>query len=86
MSFRAVLDQGFELISDTAAHPGAYCRLYALSAAVISTAVVRGATGNSFASVPLPAGAWIDGQFSSVTLASGTVIAYRWPTGSSTPD
>jgi hypothetical protein len=67
----------FEYIDDTATHTGEWCRLYALSAAVISTATVRGATGNTFATVPIPAGGWIDGQFSSVTLASGKVIAYR---------
>jgi hypothetical protein len=70
-------DRLFEYLDDTSTHTGEWCRLYALSAAVISTATVRGATGNTFATVPIPAGGWIDGQFSSVTLASGKVIAYR---------
>tara|TARA_R110000868_G_scaffold851_4_gene6432 strand:- start:3515 stop:3763 length:249 start_codon:yes stop_codon:yes gene_type:complete len=78
MSSEVLLDQGFEYISDTAAHTGAFCRLYALTAAVLNTAtVVRGATGNSFAAVAIPAGGFIDGQFSSVTLTSGTIIAYK---------
>ena len=76
---REVFDQGFEHISDTAAHTGSFCRVYALAAAVIASATVRGLTAgsNAFTSVPLPAGAYIDGQFSSITLASGRVIAYR---------
>jgi hypothetical protein len=72
-----LLDQGFEYIDDTAAHTGAFCRLYAVAAAVITTATVRGASGNTFATVPIPAGGYIDGQFSSVTLASGKVVAYK---------
>ena len=39
MSTEVLLDQlGFEYIDDTAAHTGAFCRLYALSAATISAA------------------------------------------------
>ncbi len=71
------LTVGFEYISDTAAHPGRFRRVYAVSAAVIASAAVQGRTGNAFTSVPLAAGAWIDGQFTSVTLASGAVVAYR---------
>jgi hypothetical protein len=77
MSFETVLDQGFEYIDDTAAHTGAFCRLYAVAAAVISAATVRGASGNTFSTVPIPAGGYIDGQFSSVTLTSGKVVAYK---------
>jgi hypothetical protein len=74
-----LLTQGAEYISDTAAHNGEFCRVYALATAVIASANVRGLTAgsNPFTSVPLPAGTWIDGQFSSITLASGRVIAYR---------
>jgi hypothetical protein len=73
------LTAGFEYISDTAAHPVSACRIYALETAVIASATVQGLTAgsNAFTSVPLPAGTWIDGQFRSVTLASGKVIAYR---------
>jgi hypothetical protein len=73
------LTAGLELIADTAAHTGSFCRIHALEAAVIASATVQGLTAgsNAFTSVPLPAGAWIDGQFRSITLASGKVIAYR---------
>jgi hypothetical protein len=72
---------GFEYINDTAAHAGRFSRIYATSAAVISTATVAGATGNAFSAVPLAAGAYIDGQFRSITLTSGTVVAYRGDRG-----
>jgi hypothetical protein len=68
---------GFEYINDTAAHTGRFNRIYALAATVIASATVAGRTGNTFAAVPLPAGGWIDGQFSSITLTSGTAVAYR---------
>jgi hypothetical protein len=68
---------GFEYISDTAAHTGRFYKLYAVADAVISTATVQNATGNAFTSVPLMAGDYIDGVFTSVTLASGKIIAYR---------
>ena len=73
---------GFELITDTAAHAVRACRIYAItSGTVIASATVQGRTGNAFTSVPLAAGAYIDGQFSSVTLASGAVVAYRGDRG-----
>jgi hypothetical protein len=72
---------GFEYINDTAAHTGRFFRIYATSATVINTATVAGRTGNTFSAVPLAAGAWIDGQFSSITLTSGTVVAYRGDRG-----
>jgi hypothetical protein len=68
---------GFEYISDTAAHTGRFWKLYAVATAVISVATVSNASGNSFASVPLNAGDSIEGVFTSVTLASGKVIAYK---------
>lgn len=68
---------GFELITDTAAHTGRFFRLYALEATVINTATVQNASGNTFAAVPLPAGGAIDGLFTSVTLTSGKVVAYK---------
>lgn len=68
---------GFELITDTAAHTGRFFRLYALEATVINTATVQNASGNTFSAVPLPAGGSIDGLFTSVTLTSGKVVAYK---------
>jgi hypothetical protein len=68
---------GFEYITDTNAHTGRFCRLYALADAVISTATVQNASGNTFSSVPLNHGDEIEGVFTSVTLASGKIIAYK---------
>jgi hypothetical protein len=68
---------GFELITDTTAHTGRFFRLYALEASVISAATVENGSGNSFTAVPLPAGGSIDGVFTSVTLTSGKVVAYK---------
>ena len=68
---------GFEYISDTAEHTGRFWRLYALADAVISAATIQNASGNSFTSVPLGKGDSIDGVFTSVTLASGKVVAYK---------
>lgn len=68
---------GFEYISDTSAHAGRFWKLYAVATAVISTATVSNASGNAFTSVPLNAGDSIEGVFTSVTLASGKIIAYK---------
>ena len=68
---------GFEYISDTAAHTGRFFELYALEAAVIASAVSPVATGNTFTSVPIPVGGRIRGIFTSVTLASGKIIAHK---------
>lgn len=68
---------GFEYITDTAAHTGRFYKLYALADAVISTATVQNASGNAFTSVPLGKGDQIEGVFTSVTLASGKVVAYK---------
>lgn len=68
---------GFEYISDTSAHTGRFGKLYALADAVIASAVVQNATGNAFTSVPLAAGDEIYGVFTSVTLTSGKIVAYR---------
>jgi hypothetical protein len=44
---------------------------------VINTATVQNASGNTFSAVPIPAGGAIDGLFTSVTLTSGKVVAYK---------
>jgi hypothetical protein len=68
---------GFEYITDTVAHTGRFHEVYALEASVIASAVAQNATGNAFTSVPLGAGDSIKGVFTSVTLASGKVVAYK---------
>lgn len=77
MSDGGAYNIGFEYISDTQAHTGRFCKLYALADAVISAATVQNATGNTFSSVPLAAGDSIEGVFTSVTLASGKIVAYK---------
>jgi len=68
---------GFEYITDTNEHTGRFKKLYALADAVISTAIVQNASGNAFTSVPLGKGDEIEGVFTSVTLASGKIVAYK---------
>jgi len=77
MSDNGYYNIGFEYITDTAAHTGRFWKLYALADAVISTATVMNASGNTFSSVPLAAGDEIEGVFTSVTLASGKIVAYK---------
>lgn len=68
---------GFEYIDDTAAHAGRFWQLYALADAVINTATIENQTGNTFSAVPLKAGDSIMGVFTSVTLTSGKIVAYK---------
>jgi hypothetical protein len=83
---------GSEYITDTGAHAGQFGCIVALEAAVATTLVsgyfegVPGvsATGTArkvmqgtLTSVPLPVGVPIFGLFTSITLASGKVIAYN---------
>lgn len=68
---------GFEYVTDTAAHVGRFHEIYALEASVIASAVAQNTTGNTFTSVPLAAGDSIKGVFTSITLASGKVVAYK---------
>jgi hypothetical protein len=68
---------GFEYIDDTAAHTGRFWQIYAVADAVIASAVIENQTGNTFASVPLKAGDSVAGVFTSVTLTSGKIVAYK---------
>lgn len=68
---------GFEYINDTAAHTGRFHELVALEDSVIASAVIENQTGNTFTSVPLKAGDEIKGVFTSVTLTSGKIVAYK---------
>ncbi len=68
---------GGEYISGTAAHTGNYTAITALTtavAALVSTGA--GALQGTLTSVTIPAGCTIYANISSITLASGTVIAY----------
>lgn len=75
------------LITNTAVVTGRFCRIYALAATVIASMTTEqngliqtpGATTGITTAVPLPAGGYIDGNIVSITLTSGTVIAYYAP-------
>jgi hypothetical protein len=68
---------GAEFIDDTAAHTGRFGKVVALEDSVIATLVAEDITGNTLSSIPVSASAEICGVITSVTLTSGTVIAYR---------
>ena len=68
---------GAEYISDTAAHTGRFAKICALEDSVIATLVAEDYTGNALTAVPLKATGEMYGIFTSVTLTSGTVVAYR---------
>ena len=68
---------GFEYISDTVAHTGRFYELVAFEDSVIASAVIMNQTGNTFTSVPLKAGMCVEAVFTSVTLASGKIAAYK---------
>lgn len=78
------LDMGSRLggafINDTAAKTGRWGAITALTAAVanITTGAGGGWTGTTTA-VNIPAGVTIYGNFTGITLASGSVIAYNAP-------
>jgi hypothetical protein len=68
---------GAEYISDTAAHTGRFGKICALEDTVIATLVAEDYTGNALTAVVLNATADLEGVFTSVTLTSGSVVAYR---------
>ena len=61
-------------ITDTAAHTGDFDAITAVAAAV--AALVSSTITGTLSAVDIPAGVTIFGRFSSITLASGKVIAY----------
>lgn len=71
---------GMHFISDTVAHvPGAGYVFVALQAIedMVLAAFAPAAEGNTFTGVTIPAGQMILGRFTSVTLTSGKVMAYK---------
>ena len=68
---------GFEYISDTAAHTGRFNELVAFEDSVIASAVILNQSGNTVTSVPLKAGQSVEAVFTSVTMASGKIAAYK---------
>jgi hypothetical protein len=71
---------GFEFITDTQAHAGNFVKLQIITTTVIAayTALANApVTGNTLTGVSIPAGTIIGGRFSSITLTSGSLIAYK---------
>ena len=71
------LGQGGEVyVTDTTKTDGSFGAIQAVADAVFSALVAGNWTGTT-TSLPLPAGATIFGNFTSFTLTSGKVVAYR---------
>ena len=68
---------GAEYIDDTSEHTGRFGKIVALEDSVIDSISTEDITGNSMASAPLKASCEICGVITSVTLTSGSVMAYR---------
>ena len=68
---------GAEYIDDTVAHTGRFGEIVALEDSVIAALTAMDYTGNALAAIPLKASCEMCGVFTSITLTSGTVIAYR---------
>ena len=79
-----VLEMGNRLggvyITDTTVHTGQFGAITALAAASVDLVTTQnGIWQGTTTSVPIPAGTTIYGNFTSITLASGKVIAYHTP-------
>jgi len=68
---------GAEFIDDTAAHTGRFGKIVALEDSVIASLSAEDYTGNTLSAIPLNASCEMSGVFTSITLTSGTVVAYR---------
>lgn len=68
---------GAEFISDTAAHTGRFGEIVALQDTVIASLTAKNYTGNALTSVVLKANCELCGVFTSITLTSGSVVAYK---------
>jgi hypothetical protein len=69
---------GAEYISDTNAHTGRFGEIVSLEAGtVIASLTALDYTGNALTSVVLDPSCELCGVFTSITLASGSVVAYR---------
>ena len=68
---------GAEFIDDTSAHAGRFGKIVALEDSVIASLSAEDYTGNTLSAISLKASCEMYGVFTSVTLTSGTVVAYR---------
>lgn len=67
---------GAVYIATTTASNGRYWAITALEATVINTATVADYKGDSISAMPIPVGTTIYGNFTSIKLTSGKVLAY----------
>lgn len=68
---------GAEFIDDTSAHTGRFGKIVALEDSVIASLSADDYTGNTLSAIPFKASCELCGVFTSITLTSGTVVAYR---------
>jgi len=68
---------GAEFIDDTSAHAGRFGKIFALEDSVIASLSAEDYTGNTLSAIPFKAGCEMEGVFTSITLTSGTVVAYK---------
>jgi hypothetical protein len=68
---------GAEFIDDTVQHTGRFGKIVALEDSVIASLTAQDWTGNTLSAIPFKASCEIEGVFTSITLTSGTVVAYR---------
>lgn len=68
---------GAEFIDDTAAHTGRFGKVFALEDSLIASMTVQDWTGNTLSAIPFKAGCEFEGVITSITLTSGTVVAYK---------
>ena len=68
---------GAEYISDTAAHTGRFGKVVALENTVIASMTADDITRNALSAVTLNSSCEFCGVITSITLTSGSVLAYR---------
>jgi formyltetrahydrofolate synthetase len=68
---------GAEYIDDTVAHTGRFGKIVATENSVIASLTAMDYSGNTLSAIPLNASCEMEGVFTSITLTSGTVIAYK---------
>ena len=68
---------GAEFIDDTSAHTGRFGKIVALEDSVIASLTAQDYSGNTLAAIPFNASCELCGVFTSITLTSGTVVAYK---------
>jgi hypothetical protein len=66
-----------EYINDQAEHTGRFGKIVALENTVIAALTAQDYTGNALTSVTLNASCELEGVFTSIDLASGSVVAYK---------